>query len=339
MEYIKTELDKRGFFNIEFLRILFTTMVVISHTSSFLNMPTPAGGYAVEFFFVLSGFFLVWTFRLERPIGQAMLKKYLMWTPLIVFGSILVSGGWKSLEGCLYLQNTGLAAWKDIPNAPAWYLAVLFWGTLFYLCLMKVLKEETRNIVVGCLVFVMALLIQSAPGYDRLVLVFSLIPVGLLRGFVDMGLGYFLAIYLKRKNIEQNKALDLFWSIAEVGLLIWIIGSCCIPEWRTGTRIIVPLVMSALIYSFILKRGILSHLFNQPIFVVLAKPCLAVYLTHWAITRRMLPYYMNRGLAEYRILVIIIFSVIASWLLGMFSYLIVEKPSNKLLLKRFIKNV
>lgn len=331
------QINKKHFFNIEFLRIIFTSLVVISHTTSMLKLPSAAGGYAVEFFFVLSGFFLTYTFNENVSIGQIMLKKYIMWTPLIVFGGMLVEAKWSAFYGLFYLQNTGLAAYADISNAPAWYLAVLFWVSLFYITLIKTVDEGIRNVVVGCILFVIVILIQQNPTGGRLDRVFSLFPIGLLRGVVDVGLGYYVATYFKSTTDETSSKKIFCWSIVEIILLIWILISSFYSEWRSTTRICVPVAMSVLIYSFIKQNGLLSQVFNRSIFVKLAKPCLATYLTHWAIIQNLLPLMIDKGMVlKYCHLEIIIFILVISWLLGVFSCLIIEKPCNKFLLKKFI---
>ena len=200
------------------------------------------------------------------------------------------------------------------------------------------MEDSSRNIVIGCLVFVMAVLLQSAPTGERSYLIFSLIPVGILRGFIDMGLGYFLAIGLKQINIENVEKTSIMWSILEVGLLIWIIASPFIPKWHTETRILIPLAMVVLIYLFISKKGVLSRSLNRPIFIKLARPCLAIYLTHWAVIknlRRIVQH--NKALIEDQLIVVAILTVVIAWILGIISYFVIEKPCNQILLKRFIK--
>lgn len=51
--------------NVEFLRIVFTLGVVCTHFFFRLNIPN-YGGYGVEFFFILSGYFLALTYNPEK---------------------------------------------------------------------------------------------------------------------------------------------------------------------------------------------------------------------------------------------------------------------------------
>ena len=52
----------------------------------------------------------------------------------------------------------------------------------------------------------------------------------------------------------------------------------------------------------------------------------------------MLPWFVDKGYAEkYGVLLTIILSISVSWILGIVSYFIIEKPCNRILLRRFVK--
>ena len=112
--WILTNMKKEDFYDnvdkkihtLGFLRMLFAISVVCSHFFAPLHI-TKYGG-SVEFFFLLSGYFLAHTFRPETTCIQYAKKKFIQLVPLAIFGSILCGGGLTTLGGLFFLQNSGM---------------------------------------------------------------------------------------------------------------------------------------------------------------------------------------------------------------------------------------
>ena len=74
--------------NIEFLRIMFTTFVICFHF--FSNLKIWCNGWlGVEFFFILSGFFLVYTFKSNLNVLSFIKQKISRFVPLLIFVSLV----------------------------------------------------------------------------------------------------------------------------------------------------------------------------------------------------------------------------------------------------------
>ncbi len=179
--------------NVEFLRVLFTFFVLVTHFFASFKIWN-SGGQAVQFFFLLSGYLLAVTYRPDRKILDLAVNRYIRFVPLVVFGGLLAGGGWKSFQGLWMLQNMGLGI-GDVPNAPAWYIAVLFWCTLFFTGLMKALDRKQLLLTLFVISFVSLLMVIHSPTgpnpADRAPLFGGFLNKGLLRGVACMSTGNF----------------------------------------------------------------------------------------------------------------------------------------------------
>ena len=74
--------------NVEFLRLIFTFGVVVCHFAEKLEITTE-GWLSVDFFFILSGFFLAVTFRPDRSTENFIKSKIIHFTPLLFLFALL----------------------------------------------------------------------------------------------------------------------------------------------------------------------------------------------------------------------------------------------------------
>ncbi len=261
--------------NVEFLRILFTVDVVLAHFIACLNVPFNAG-LPVEFFFILSGYFLALKFNPDKTVPQIAKARFAAWMPLIVFGGLLCNGNLQSFKALLFLQSTGIA-FDNVPNAPAWYLAILFWVSIFYFCVFRAFKAETAKLVVGTLSFLLSVVCaQTGVGiWDRIFLYF---PRGLITGTACVGIGCMLAqVCVRNGNASVKKGAG----VVEALLLAYVVVAgfvkgAAFREWAAWI-----IVYVALIALFIRKEGAVSRFFERPVFARAAQYSLSVYLTHW----------------------------------------------------------
>ncbi len=329
-EVIKSKMQ-----NIEFLRIVFTFAVVCTHFLKKYLQLYSAGGYGVSFFFILSGYFLATTFKPEVNILNYVKKKFIQFVPLIIFGGLISQGGIKAFQGMFFLQNTGLS-YKDIPNAPAWYIGVLFWLSIFYLLVLKVFTDKNKlALFVGSITFIACVIVAQSPG-DRWDMIYNYFPRGLFRGIAGMGIGILIAMSVKR-DMAVSKNINWKSTVLETvcfGLLIWqIFISNIIPYWFINTAL-----LSGLIILFVKNNGLISRIFDRPIFGYCSKYCLAIYLTHWFNNHGGIITYIQNNhpilLSDYKALVITI-TLLISVIVGVIAHHFIEKPCAYLLKKLF----
>lgn len=316
--------------NIEFLRVLFTLGVVIFHFSLTIFNYRTFGASCVEFFFLLSGYFLAVTYRPDRSVVQFAWQRWCRFTPLVVVGCMLCGGEWRSFFGVFMLQTTGLA-YAHLPNGYAWYIAVLFWCSLFYLGLIKCVNQEKRNFIISIIVFLSCVCVVRLTGDDIWSFMGDILSRAMLRGLACMGMGILLAQYCLRKNSE-SQCVRIFsaWTVAEVMCLTYVVLGFVSNDLNVTLWIIAPISHVILLYLFISRKGFVSRCFDKSVFPFMAKYCLSIYLTHAAVVLWII---RNRSmLSELKSGVIFLLAIFASILLGCICYHIIEKPCNKFLL-------
>lgn len=306
--------------NIEFLRILFTLGVLHYHFARNMGGVWSGGGQGVEFFFLLSGYLLALSYKPERRLLDVAWRNWCRFVPLVVVGGLLAGGEWKSFEGMFMLQNTGLA-YMDVPNGPSWYIAVLFWCTLFYLSLLKVLSEQARPLVVGTLAFV-SYLIVARTGDARWNMVLEYVPCGMVRGLAGMGLGIVLAVFCRRLPESQSGAKSWLCTALEAAGLVFVVGCIMEKSWLPEYWIYQPLSHAMLLVLFVLRRGYISTWLERPIWAMLARYCLAIYLTHVCFLQWDHAFLWKIGSPELNMVVAIAWSCA----LGVAGYYLVEIP-------------
>ncbi len=140
-------------YSIEFLRVVFTLYIVLRHTLAAVGIENDLW-LAVEFFFVLSGFLLVLTYREECSVFNFVLRKYFRFAPLVVFGCLLCMpvrsyGPLSFVANILLMSETGGIAPSGAFDPPTWYLSVLLWGGAILFMIIKYLGSGWIIISVG----------------------------------------------------------------------------------------------------------------------------------------------------------------------------------------------
>lgn len=316
--------------NLEFLRIVFTVIVVWHHFVDNFKI-WRAGWLGVEFFFILSGFLLVLTFKPEKTAVSFIKNKWIRFMPLTLYGGALWLVFENKIIGTRLFADVFFYAcsgiWKGGGyNNPGWYISVLFVVSLFYFYMMKVFKKDVVNFFVGIIAFFSTVYVVN---YDNKFI--GVTNGWMLRGLACIGLGYFLAeIYklLKEKSVVHQRT----YNFVELGIFVFAVLNIVVKPWYAG-YVVACLAFAGLILMFALRKGAVSNFFEKPVFAKIAKYCLAVYLTHYVICRKIL----NLLLAKHSDWILshsavsiacVLLSVVA---LGVFAHHVIEKPASKAL--------
>ena len=327
-------------YNIEFLRILFTFCIFVFHARNAIGLPNK-GYYGVEFFFVLSGFFLTYTIDRQKNLSAFIFKKVIRFLPLMLFGEIVCQvithqffmKNYISL--IFFLPSTGLSAPGDSLLLVNWYINVLMWVSVFYFYIIKTQTKSTANLIIGLVTFL------SCVGFNLSAYFFAdleghLFPKSMFRGVFCMGCGYFLeSIYqsdvFKKSTVKKYAVFSIleFWCIG------YLLGIIFIPFEFQADYVHVVILFLILIFLFLLKRGWMSQFFDDDSWGRISKYCLSFFLTHLIVVDCL--YYrlgffenLSKGVS----FMIMLFLCIG---LSVFAYHVIEKPSYHYL-KRFLED-
>ena len=274
-----------------------------------LRFPQFVGGYnrlypacidsfwCVEYFFIISGFFLyfhlinkkddTFSFAINR------LKRLL---PLFIFSlvCIFVLSLFKFCEYYSYSNILNLFLLRCVGfqlglvnNPCSWFICALFWSSLFYHYLYRNFSRKIVNLIIFIVSFYSFCLILSfystvgiIPGAHWEMI--AAIPGGLLRGFASIGLGYFIGMLSntvlkdmleKYDNMRAYKKYLSYFvnSSLEIYLFLFIVNNSIFHKIRYENDFIFIIVFSLLFLLFIAKKGLLSNLLENNISALLGK--------------------------------------------------------------------
>ena len=222
---------KNSSLSIEFFRILFTFVIVIHHASSFPGGETLLrhGYLCVEFFFILSGFFLYRSFRAEKEHSTfSFLKKRLRRLyPEYLFAAlvcILILGILnrefdlsKAVNELLMLQNTGIFHLGGY-NFPCWYISCMMVSGLLIYSFLSVREKEFLKIAAPLLAIgTFTFLMGSGSGIETWGYR-GPVSFPLLRGLNDMSVGVLLSA-LVMDHLRLSERVSLLLEIVSVILI------------------------------------------------------------------------------------------------------------------------
>ncbi|MBR1777431.1 MAG: acyltransferase [Alphaproteobacteria bacterium] len=277
--------------NIEFLRIVFTFVVLFFHISGYFKYFS-LGRYGVEFFFILSGFFFALTYGRCSSVYDFMKKRIIRFAPIIVFCSV-ICGIFKSginfstlSADWFFFGNTLFNG--DSYTGAAWYISVLFWITALYFYLLKTQRKETVYVIIAVLTF-FGYAASSRFGWGRFgglgnkENIGYIITQSLTRGLGGIGLGFFIALFYLNRKQDKNLFKPWQYTIAEICFLIFPC-ICMFNEKIFPSSIMMLIVCYAfLLYLFVVQKGYVSRFFEKPVFAKISRYVLAVYISHQSV--------------------------------------------------------
>ncbi len=346
--------------NIEILRFFFIISVVCCHLKhgvidsfynilplydklkeNFFNSWIP-----VDFFFIISGFFLFLTTNFNQDFLDFAKKKFLRLTPLVFYSLILyfIFSLFTPVEFLKYenvftlfnLQNVGLTFRNG--NVPAsWFISSLFWGLCFYFYFYKICDKRWFNLINACIIFLChSFWIHSGNNNtENIVYVFN---IGMMRAFAGIGTGYFISEIYKL-NIEKikNKVYNIYQKLLLTALEIYLLFFLVYYTFLHKLNYDNVLIFIIFFWLFLIKKGYLSQFFDNNFSVFLGQFTFAIFLTHQLIIK-LWHFYICVDNSSWVILhpvinLVLLFTVIIGF--GIFTYYAFEKPVTKYIKENF----
>lgn len=274
--------------SIEFFRILFMVVLVSWHSRSGLF----AHGYlVVEFFFILSGYFIYQSFKRKQKnplnyVGDRIKRTYLeysiacLFSFVIIFFGALIKGKdvsiwhsfFKLISELLLLQNVGI--FDGGYNYPLWYFSVLIWGGGGLYALLKYNKPLAVNIVLPMFILFTYTYIfgkqKSIESWSK-----GVFYMPMLRGLADMSIGIMTA-KLSSHILLSGVKLKLF-NVAALFSFLFTIVIMTIPETEDKYCLVfIPIFL----LDSINPKGLIHKTFNHKIFSALGGITFEMYLLH-----------------------------------------------------------
>lgn len=341
--------------NIDFLRIIACLIIIFFHMlyGSPVEM-TKDGSKAVDFFFIISGFFFAYKLNLQMSLLDFFKRKLIRLYPVLIFVVlIVVIMSFLGIFECNYLDliilimglsGTGLAYLpNDIYTSQFWYCSVLLWTLLLYFYLLKNYEKKSVNLFIALTVFFCySFLIQAKNGIinDMIQTFYYVFNVGMMRGIAAIGAGYFIGEWYKL-NREKINELSLglipkiFISLLEGFCLFFTIYYTVLHKLNFN-QIIFIIIFALLMILFLLKKGFISQFCDKNIFVQAGKYTYSIFMTHLIILHYVRPIYWSKNILDLYPLQGYLSLLLFIIIFGVITYHIIEKPIGDYLIKKFL---
>ena len=273
---------------IEFYRYVFMLVLLSWH-----------GGYCffrhgylvVEFFFILSGYFLMNSFlkshktpiqytinRLKKTYFEyfiALCITFLYFGIIkgIIQGTLSIEIFLKFIPEALLIQNIGI--FDGGFNTPMWYFSVLIVGGGLLYCLIYIHKNLSLYFIIPILIIIFFTFLfdkqASLENFKR----YGFIYAPFIRGVAEMGLGVILCAFTKSKynKVKNSIFLDCITVLA-LSLIFYILYS-----ERTYDKYVL-ILFPYIIYSAISNKNFISYIVNHRLWVKLGGCTFEMFLLH-----------------------------------------------------------
>ena len=354
--------------NINFFRILFTLVIVYGHIIQHHMMRlfgdmnfyqhlkvSYSFGYMCDMFFIISGFFMFFSFLKDTSFKNFIVSKFARLQPVLIasFVGILILSWiipgvyyfkYQNLLGLFFLDDSFAVNFLT-NNGAAWYINVMFWGYIFYYCLNRIIPKDKINYVIGLIIFfAYSILFNKMELYAQpQIWQEGFLTIPMIRALAGMGLGYIIGDIYNKNLITDNQVNNesKIKTILYTGLecvSLWFLFRFAIIKWQEFNFPVMMILFVVLFYLFLTKKGYLSRWLDNNVCFTLGKYCFSIYMmqevmfvilneTFWK------PYAANMSQPF-----VIVVSVLAVCVFGVITYYLVEKPFGKLYKKIFSNN-
>lgn len=350
---------KIRFKNVDFLRFLFAAGIVYLHLCGKILQQAPHGtdifkiykymetqcinaNMIVDCFFIIAGFFLMQNFiNKKQHWFEFTIRKIIRLWPVLAFFTLIdiiihiqvlnYYELYPSIINLLFLQSIGLTSQYTNYN---WYISALFWVSIFYYYILSNFQKKYVNLtIVLCIYFSLLGLINyhSAQIYkiDTFLYFFN---AGLMRALAGLGIGYFIGIiFNKTKTVIEGNFNDIksftFFSFIEITTSVFLIQNFFFVNFISANNLIFYISFSVLFFLMLIKKGVLSKLFENEKLAFFGKYSYSIYVMQGIAFIILGNNLWNKPDFIKNIPVCICISLIFSILLGILTHYLVERPS------------
>lgn len=323
--------------SVDILRILFTFSIIIFHIFGIIDPKHQEFFYCrhariiVEFFFIISGYFLYKTFLKSENINEIMLKKFFRLFP-IVFVTIIIISIYKNIEfhriipDFFLLSAIGIGAKPSIAGY-CWFVFPLFWVSWFYLSLLSMIKDKLKFNFLNIVLIYFSLVILASNNLTFSLTVqniYNIFNSGILRGIVGIGLGILFAMNLENLGSLFKRNGKIIATFLELFLFSYLFAQLIFinEKYVISYSLEYILIFSLLFICFINKLGYFSQILNKFNIKFISKYCYA-----WYVAQCISQTFLQKE--SFSVRSYFILSISITVLSGIILYHLVEEPVNK----------
>lgn len=300
--------------SINLAKVVFIYMIVIFH-SRLLDGILNHGYIGVEFFFIVSGFFLcrssekyTTTIEYMKNRIKKLYPHYLFSLIVMVVVSLITGHYWEEEFNCVaeifMVQNLGFT--KGGVNYPCWYMSVLLWGSLAVYLMLKYIPKKIDYAVMfmlPILYFMYSYIFQD--GRTEIWCAEHGVYVPLIRGLADLSLG--VLVHIAYQWISEKKIYDckILKRVIEILSAIAILLLMIYPK---NLDVIIVMLMCIFIIATASIDSIGEKLGSLKISKWLSQYEYAIFLNHAVIILLFKKFII--GVAEWRVSVLLLLLII-----------------------------
>ncbi len=292
----------------EFLRFIFSVIVVLHHSKYFLGNKTAPfinGAFAVEFFFILSGFLMMKSLakisnepeNLGKETAIFIKNKYLgVFTEVLIswiigITAVIIVNNYSFKIAVTNILNSiwevGLLTMAGVMNAPVndavWYLSSMLICMAILYPLIRKYKSTAYFVIIPIITaLIYGWFIMEKNSLTSPFVWTGLTYTGNLRAFADLGVGiilYHITETFKSKNLSVFSKILL--TIAKYVGIVSLVNYMYDSKPSNSRNLIYLIVIAIVIGLIFSEQTYGKRIFNNGFFVFLGKFSLPLYLSHY----------------------------------------------------------
>lgn len=279
--------------SIEILRILFTFSIIIFHIFSAIDPKMQNIFFArharivVEFFYIMSGFFLYKTFRKNQNFKEIIINKFFRLFPIVfviaIFTAIYQHRNLSDIIPDLFLLSSIGLANKSAINGYTWFIYPLFWISSLYLSMMIMIKDKFKFNFINIILIYFSLAIVSDYNITFSYTTYNILNVfnsGMLRAIAGIGLGVLFAMNLNNLPITSSPKKQQLIGLFELFLFVYLFAQLLfVPANHViKSSLTLIIIFSLLFISFINKSVFFSKTLDKIKVYSISRYCYSWYV-------------------------------------------------------------
>lgn len=331
--------------SVDFFRYLFIINICLWHLNDQLHLLNH-GYLAVEFFFVLSGYFLFYTEKKNPNLStvQFVGKKYKRFYPKYIFAFLITAIlKWRLFvpqelgevncwfDACfsrtaeiLLIQATGFSeGGEHVINGPMWFLSSLIWSSAIIWATIRTFKEKAASWFLPIIIFIGYTYLLNNPDYwnlERHSPEVIFVCSRMIRGICGISLGYMIAYLADTYSIEKIPLLIV--NIAAISsVVVFILAELASNSYDNYALYSIPFI----IVTCFRTDSVFNKVFKSKMFVSLGKISFDMFLIHIAFLVVYRHFLKMFDLPKYEIVLLYIILITALGYLFNYIFVVIYK--------------